>query len=358
LTDPGRHPPPRRRQFAIDAPLAWAILGAVLVALIVALAILLTRPSPVEAPGSSVSASVPVGGLVAPARPTQLADGTWYRRGCDAGGRPHPNELCVGRLDGIVTATLRFPNAQNPQPGHGPPFVRGPAGGLVVTVTQGGGGVAIDRLDARDGDVTQLAVVRGQVPDAAPSRDGRFVTYLLSDDRGLSAVRLATDGSGKAVTVAAPRPRVARGGGVVLAAQVQPSATIVISPDDRTLAIADCFAACTVRIVDAGSGDERVIAGLGPLDSVTSWTDAGIDLGQGCLDPATGVIGHLRCDDGDSTIDWAFFGFGVEVPDGWHVELRPVPGQPQMSFLLHAVAVDPDGEATVLDDLGTFAGQG
>ncbi len=361
MSDPRGPAAPRPRRFAADAPLAWAIVGAALVAVVVALAILLTRPAPVEAPGPSGSAgaSGPANGLLPPSRPTQLADGTWWRIDWrDASDVPHDNELGVGRLNGIVTATIPLRNPGVNHPGFGPPFIRGPAGGLVLVATSVAQQVAIDLVDARGGAVSHLAVIHGDVPDATLAADGRHVYYLVVSDRGLSAVRLATDGSGEAITVAAPRARVARADGVVLAALIQPNATIAVSDDERTLVIADCFMTCTVRVVDLASGGEGAIEGLDPLSAVTGWSETGVWLGGRRLDPATGVVVDRPClGEAPPRFDQDFR-FGVEVPTGWHVDLQAIPGQPQMSFLLRAIAIPPDGSETILEDLGVFSGNG
>ena len=137
----------------------------------------------------------------------------------------------------------------------------GPAGGVVLVATAVGETVSFKRIDARSGADSLLAVIRGQVPDATLAADGRHVYYLLLSERGLSAVRLATDGSGETVTVAAPRAPAARADGIVLAAAIQPTATIAVSSDERTLVIGDCFMSCTARVVDLASGGERAING-------------------------------------------------------------------------------------------------
>ena len=103
------------------------------------------------------------------------------------------------------------------------------------------------------------------------------------------------DGSGETVTVAAPRAPAARADGIVLAAAIQPTATIAVSSDERTLVIGDCFMSCTARVVDLASGGERAINGLDPTSTVTGWTQTGVWLGEQCLDPSTGVVANRPC---------------------------------------------------------------
>jgi hypothetical protein len=361
VSDPRGPAAQRPRRFVVDAPLAWAIVGAAVIALIVALAILLTRPAPVEAPGPSGTpgTSQAASGPAAPARPTRLADGTWWRVDWrDATDVAHPDEMRVGRLDGTLTTSLVLPPARQIQRGFGPPLVRGPAGGVVLVATAVGETVSLKRIDARSGADSLLAVVRGQVPDATLAADGRHVYYLLLSERGLSAVRLATDGSGETVTVAAPRAPAARADGIVLAAAIQPTATIAVSSDERTLVIGDCFMSCTARVVDLASGGERAISGLDPTSTFTGWTQTGVWLGEQCLDPSTGVVTNRPCLGEPPQQFDVNFRFGLEVPAGWRVEMQRVPGQNQMSFLLRAVAIAPDGTQTILDGLGIFSGNG
>lgn len=354
-----RNPAPRPRRFAADAQVTWAIVGAVIVAMIVALAILLTRPAPVEAPQptGSPAASNSGTGIRVPSRPARLTDGTWWRVDWrDASGVRHENELRVGRLDGTVTASLvlRPSPDGSAEPGYGPPFVRGPAADQVLVVAAGVGGVAIDRIDARSGAVSRLAVVQGDVPDATLARDGRHAYYLLSTDRGLAAVRIATDGSGAALTVAGPRPRLARAEGIVLAAILRPTATIATSDDERWLVIADCLTACSVRIVDLASGDEHTVDGFRALTSVTGVSPTGIRLGTRCLDATTGIVADRPCaGDRPQAFDW-WLRTGVEVPDGWRVDLNLAEATLEAPFC-HAMARNVDGDETVLDALGIFS---
>ncbi len=116
---------------------------------------------------------------------------------------------------------------------------------------------------------------------------------------------------------------------------------------------------CTLRVLDLSTGAERSAAGLDPTSSIDAWSAAGIGLGgSACFDPATTALAAESCPGAPDTSLSQSFSAGAELPDGWRLELRLVPGQPQMSFTLEAIALGPSAQEVVIDALGIFHGNG
>ncbi|MEO8246036.1 MAG: hypothetical protein ABI622_02855 [Chloroflexota bacterium] len=355
-SDPRRGP-----RVPFDPDLGWALVGIVAVAIVIGAALIFTSPGPVDAPDGSSAASaspLPTGsgaGLTIPGPPLALEDGTWVRTAWrDAQDHAPHDGVSVGRLDGTITAELPF-SAPSWARGYGPPFLRGPQAGMVLIADGDAPSVAFDLLDAATGRTAHVGTVDRAVPDAVLSTDATQIYFLVDGEAGLSVARIATDGSGTTEGVAPPRPRVARSEGIVLAASLVRRATLVLSPDETTLAVSDCFTTCEIRLITLASGAERLLQGISGISDWMTWSDAGIGIGTMCIDPRTGLPGERSCPSPDLE---ASFGASVELPAGWRAELRPVPDAPPMSFALQVVAIGPDGEEVVLDALGAFNGNG
>ena len=350
--------PRRAPRIPFDPALGWALVGVVAVAIVIGAALILTSPVPVDAPDGSHRPSASPGvsnvGLTIPGPPVELEQGTWVRIGWRDADDEAPHEgISIGRLDGTITAELPL-SAPSWGRGYGTPFVRGPQAGMVLVVTGDAGRSVFDLVDATNGRSTHLGTVDGAVTDAILSRDATQLFFLVGDERGLRAGRMATDGNGAAEEVAPPRPRVARADGIVLAARLMRHAALVLSPDESSLAVSDCLTTCEVRIISLASGEEELLQGISNVESVLSWSDAGIGMGSLCIDPRTGRPGAGACLTPDLETN---FGTSVELPDGWRAQVRRVPDAPPLTFAVELVAIGPGGEETVLDALGAFSGQ-
>jgi hypothetical protein len=352
--------PRRAPRIPFDPALGWALVGVVAVAIVIGAALILTSPEPVDAPAGSISASPSpsasgVGRLQVPGAPLRLRDGTWIRSGWRAAPDEAPHGgISIGRLDGTITAELRL-SVPNWGRGYGPPFVRGPRAGMVLVVTGDAGRSTLDIIDATTGRSTHVGIVDGAVTDAVLSRDAEQIFFLLGDEAGLRVARMATDGAGATEEVAPPRPRVARADGIVLAARLMRHASLVLSPDDTALAVSDCLTTCAVRLITLATGEEELLQPLDGTAGWLTWSDAGLGVGTLCIDPRTGVPHERTCPAPDLETS---FGTSVELPEGWRAEMRPVPNAPPLSFLVHVVAVGPDGEEVPLEALGAFSGNG
>ncbi len=346
------HEPRRPARRTYDPTVAWALLGVVVVAVIVGVAIMLTRPSPVDAPEPSDASPAASGGIShEPAGPPITVDeGTWWRFGwADATSQDDSAQLRIGRLDGTVTATFDLPREAFGA-GFGPPFVRGPASGLVLVAAGGAASTTFTLVDAASGITWLLPAIPGDVPDAIMSADGRTIYYLIGDNNGLAVASIQTDGSAP-TPVAAPRPRVAMRDGIVLAARIQRQATIALSADGKRIAVLDCFSTCEARLISIASGETSLLRGFSAGSTLGGWTAAGIDIGGTCVDPATGLPREQSCGVNVPLVEAA-----VELPEGWHAERRPLPDAEPLDFRSTIVAVGPDGGEVPLDSLGLFCG--
>lgn len=350
--------PRRQRRPTFDSSLAWAALAVIAVAAIIGVAILLTRPAPVEAPTttSSPGASVPPA-AVQPERPSSVEEAAWWRIGWqgDAAEPIDFQQLSVGTVE--RGETVRIPFGEFPV-AAGAPFVRGPAGGLVVVAVAEVRRTQLLVVEAATGDARDLVEVAPEALDVEVSRDGRTVLFLAETDAGLAAYALPIDGSGDVRRLTDAVPRVAGAPDVVLAAVRLPIADLVLDPAGEALAILDCDASCRLRVARLDGGEE-IIFNLGGFESVLSWEGNVIALGSGrCLDLAAAAPMPNLCAGPEMPAVTGLEGMfaGVELPDGWRVELRRVgPGQ---QFRMKAVATGADGEEVVLEALGEFGGQG
>lgn len=345
--------PRRRRRPSFDPSLAWATLAVVAVAAIIGFAILLTRPSPVEAPDASGSAAATPDAAI-PALPTTVDEATWWRVGWQDDGQPiaASNDLVVGTIANGVTASLELDDWQL----SGPPYVRGPVHGQVLVATGAQAGTLLRIVDGASGDVRAIGEVKGVAIDAELMPDGGSVLYLAEDDAGLAAYALPTDGSGRVRQISRSVPRVARLPAVVLAARIPQLADLRLNDRADQLAILDCQATCTLRVVEIETGAE-ISFDLGEWDNVDAWEDDTIVLSSGrCIHVATATIGAPGCAGPEwmPATELQDLLAGVELPAGWSVRLLPG----KQALQLVPVAVGRNGEEVVLDALGAFGGQG
>lgn len=338
----------------MDASLAWALGAVVAVAIIVGVAVLLTRPDPVSAPGSSASPSPASSSAAQGRRPSTIEEGTWWRVGWAApepGDFVEPTELAIGTLAGGITARLPFPMQAS-----GPPYVRGPVAGQVLVVTAAERATQLQLVDAATGRIRLIGEVSPPAIDAALTPDAGAVVYLAEADGGLAAYALPADGTGVVRRLTSIEPRVAAVQGIVLAARILPRAELLLSPEADRLAILDCFETCRLRVVVIDTG-EQISLDLEMVEGLQRWSGDEIALGmERCLDLSLLRVLEQACAGMPQEPPLRYFLAGVELPAGWHPTIRPDATNPGAGS--RAVAIGPHGEVVVLDRLGVWGGSG
>lgn len=346
--------PRRQRRAPFDASLAWALAAVIAVAAIVGLAILLTRPAPVNSPGGgSVDGSPTPSEALQGRTPSSVEDGTWWRVGWmgEPGDGGVPDELVIGTLAGRITARLPFPELQV----SGPPYVRGPVAGQVLLATQAGRTTQLQLVDAATGRGRLVGEVAPSALDAALTPDAGAIVYLAETDGGLAAYAMPVGGTGDVRRLTTVEPRLAAAPGIVLAARVVPRAELLLSPDAERLAILDCLEVCRLRVVAIDSG-EQVSVNLDRVGGLLGWGADEIGLNPDrCFDLDTLEARPEPCADAAAAQPglrhWLT---GVELPTGWRAEI----GVDDADGQIRAIAIGPQGEEVVLEPLGTWGTNG
>lgn len=313
-------------------------------------AILLTRPRPDDPRGATASASLGPSTAAQARTPATVEEGTWWRVGWSgvAGEFVEPTELAIGTLAGGITARLPFPEMQI----SGPPYVRGPAAGQVLVATAVARATQLQLVDAASGRIRHIGEVTPAALDAALTPDAGAVVYLAVSDGGLAAYAMPVDGGGDVRRLTTVEPRVAAAAGIVLAARLLPRAQLLLSPEADRLAILDCFESCRLRVVVIDTG-EQIAIDLEMAEDLLEWRGEQIAIGtQRCLDLELLRVVERACAGVTSGPPLRYMLAGVELPPGWRAELRPAAGNPAGG--MRALAIGPDGEEVLLDQLGTW----